>query len=332
MSRRAVISLLAVAAAASLLWPLAATAQQGERVRRLGALMVRNADAEGRAAAAAFEQGLDKLGWKVGRNLKIDYRWGINEVERARSAAAEIVQLKPDVLVGNGTQATAALQNASRTIPIVFTAVTEPIEQGFVQSLAHPGGNTTGFTNLEASVASKWLEVLRDIAPQTARVAMIFNPDTAPYLLAFSRSAAAAAEKLGVKLTIAPVHESAEIETAMAALAAEPGGGLIIPPDAFMSARQRLILELAARYRLPAIYQFRYFVAGGGLLSYGIDLPDLYRRSASYVDRILRGEKPADLPVQQPTKFELVINLKTAKTLGLSVPDKLLAIAEEVIE
>jgi putative tryptophan/tyrosine transport system substrate-binding protein len=333
MNRRAFIRALGGAAAPSLLWPLPARAQQGDRVRRIGALMVRNAnDEEGRAAATAFEQGLEKLGRTVGRNLQIDYRWGIDEVERARLAAAELLALRPEVIVANGTLATAALQKVTRTTPIVFTAVTEPIEQGFVQSLAHPGGNITGLTNLESSVASKWLEVLKEIAPQVARVAIIFNADTAPYLQAFARSGQAAAEKLALKLSVTQVHEAVEIEPVMAMLSQEPGGGLVIPPDAFMSARHRMIIELAARYRLPAIYQFRYFAADGGLVSYGIDLPDLYRRSASYIDRILRGEKPADLPVQQPTKFELVINLKTAKALGLTVSDKLIAIADEVIE
>jgi putative ABC transport system substrate-binding protein len=329
MQRREFITLLGGAAA----WPLAARAQPRERVRRIGALMVlRATDPEGRAAATAIEQGLEKLGWTVGRNLQIDYRWDVTEVERARLATAEILSLGPDMILATGTLATAAAQKATATLPIVFTAVTEPVAQGFVTSLARPGGNTTGFTNLEPTVPSKWVQLLKQIAPAVRRVAIMFNPQTAPYLVPFSLSAQAASQKMAVEAIIAQIHEAAEIEAVMARLAAAPGGGLIVLPDAFMSVRHQMIVDLAARYRLPAIYQFRYFAADGGLMSYGIDLDDLYRRSGSYVDRILRGEKPADLAVQQPTKFVLVLNLRTARALGLQVPPTLLAIADEVIE
>jgi putative tryptophan/tyrosine transport system substrate-binding protein len=279
-----------------------------------------------------FERALQELGWTGGRNIRIDYRWAPGYVEQTRAAAAELLRLAPDMILAHATQATAALQQATRTVPVVFVAVSEPVAQGFVKSLAHPGGNITGFTNLEPTLGAKWLELLKEIAPRVTRVAVLYNPNTAPYATLFSRSAEVVAQKMAVELTAAPVHEPAEIESALAMLGREPGGGLIIAPDPFTSARRKLIFDLAARYRVPAISAFRYLSNEGGLVSYGVDVRDQFRQAAAYVDQILRGGKPADLPVQQPTKFELVINLKTAKALGLAVPSTLLARADEVIE
>jgi putative ABC transport system substrate-binding protein len=327
--RRAFIAVLGGAAA----WPLLARAQQPERMRRIGVLMsVPEFGVDSPARVAAFQQGLEKLGWSVGRNLRIDYRWGTFDVARARAAAADLLGLAPDVILANATVALSAAQEATGTVPIVFTVVSEPLTQGFVQSLAHPGGNVTGFTNLEPTVGAKWPELLQQIAPQVTKVALIYNPASTPVAVAFSRSAATAAQGFGISTIDAPVYQPAEIESVITILAHEPGGGLIFPVDSFTSAHRKLIIDLAARYRLPAVYGFRYFPAEGGLVSYGIDVLQQFREAASYVDRILRGEKPSDLPVQQPTKFELVINLKTAKALGLSVPQTLLATADEVIE
>jgi putative tryptophan/tyrosine transport system substrate-binding protein len=331
MQRREFITLVGGAAVAI---PIAARAQQPlGNMRRIGALILqKEGDEQGSAARASFEQGLTKLGWTVGHNLEIDYRWGVNDPKSARLAVVEMLALAPDVILAVGTQAVAAAQQSTRTIPIVFAAVSEPVSQGFVPSLAHPGGNITGFTNLEPTVAAKWIELLKEIAPKTSHVTMIFNPEAAPNAALFYRSAEIAGKKLAIETVMAPIHEPAEIEASVIKAARETGGGIIIPPDSFMSSRFKLIVELVTRHGVPAIFQFKYFAVEGGLASYGIDLPDLYRRSASYVDRILRGEKPADLPVQQPTKFQLVINLRTARTLGLAVPSTLLATADEVIE
>jgi putative ABC transport system substrate-binding protein len=327
MRRREFITLLTGSAA----WPFAAKAEQPKR--RIGALMLQSdKNDQGSVARDSFEQGLAKLGWTVGRNLAIDYRWNMDETEKARLAAADLLALAPDVLLANGTQALAAAQQSTRTVPIVFTAVSEPVGQGFVASLAEPGGNITGFTNLEPTVAAKWVELLKEIAPKTRRVTLIFNPDSSPFAMLFYHAAEAAGQKLEMQTIMASVHDAAGIEASLMAAGREPGGGVIIPPDSFMSARFKLVVDTATRYNVPAIYQFRFFAAEGGLLSYGIDLPELYLRSASYVDRILRGEKPANLPVQQPTKFQLVINLKSARALGLTVPSALLATADEVIE
>jgi putative tryptophan/tyrosine transport system substrate-binding protein len=329
MRRREFITVLA----GSAVWPLMATAQQSAVKRRIGALMLQSENNEqGSIARNSFEQGLARLGWIVGRNLEIDYRWDMNETEKARLAVAQLLALAPNVIVANGTQALAGAQQSTRTVPIVFAAVSEPVRQGFVASLARPGGNITGFTNLEPTVAAKWLELLKAIAPKITRVTVVFNLDTSAFAMLFFRAAEAASRKMGVQIILAPVHDDAGIEASLRAAGREPGGGVIIPPDPFMSARSKLVVDMATRYDVPAIYEFKFFAAEGGLLSYGIDLPDLYSRSASYVDRILRGEQPADLPVQQPTKFQLVINLKTAKTLGLTVPAALLATADEVIE
>jgi putative tryptophan/tyrosine transport system substrate-binding protein len=330
MGRRQFLALLAGAAAA---WPLAVRAQQPDRVRRIGVLGVPiESDPQSQRRAAAFREGLEKLGWTVGRNLQVDYRWGISDDEQARSGAAELLRLAPDLVLANSPPAVRAMQQAAPTMPIVFVAVSEPVSLGLVASLAHPGGNTTGFTNLEPSVAGKWLELLKGINPRTARVALMFSPDGSPLAPLFFRSMEAAAPKFAVDTVMVPVHELAETEVAMTELGRESGCGLIFPPDTFTTAHHKAIVELAARYQLPAIYAFQYFAAAGGLVSYGPDVVDQFRRAAAYVDRILRGERAGDLPVQQPTKFELVINIKTAKALGLTVPTSLLARADEVIE
>jgi ABC-type uncharacterized transport system substrate-binding protein len=333
MRRREFIALIGAAAASWVSWPFAARAQQAERMRRIGVLMVLSEnDPQSRSRVAAFQQALDKLGWTVGRNLAIDYRWGVSNPERARTAAAELLDLAPDLILANATLALRGAQQATRTVPIVFTGVSEPVSQGFVASLARPGGNTTGFTNLEPSVAGKWVELLKEMAPRVTRVALVFNPPSTPIPAQFVRAAEAAAAKLGLETAAAQVGGLVEIEATLSRLAGEPGIGLIFPPDTFTGFHHKLIVELTARHRLPAIYSFGYFAAAGGLVSYGPDVTDHFRRSAVYVDRIFRGEAPGDLPVQQPTKFEFVINLKTAKALGLTVPDKLLVGADEVIE
>jgi ABC-type uncharacterized transport system substrate-binding protein len=327
--RRQFITLLGGAAA----WPLVARAQQSDRVRRIGVLMAgRESDQQSGSRITAFQQGLEKLGWAVGRNLAIDYRWSASDFERARAAATELLSLAPDLIVANALSAARAAQQATRTVPIVFTGVSEPVAQGLVASLARPGGNTTGFTNLEPSVGGKWVELLKEVAPRVARVSVMFNPTSASIAAQFVHSIEAAGAKLDLKTVEARVHELAEIEAVMTRLGREPGNGLIFPLDTFTALHHKLIVELAARHRLPAIYPFGYYAAAGGLVSYGADVTDQFRRSAAYVDRILRGEAPGDLPVQQPTKFEFVINLKTAKALGLDVPPTLVAIADEVIE
>ena len=331
MRRREFIAGLGTAAAAT--WPLAARAQQGDRMRRVGVLIqYAESDAEGQVRLAAFREGLQKLGWTVGENLKIDYRWAVSTEERARSAAAELLGLSLDVIFDNTTLPLRAVQQATRTIPIVFTTIMEPIGQGFVASLAHPGGNTTGFSYLEVSVGGKWLNLLKEIAPRITRVACMFNPQRGPYSVGISLFAQEAAQRLGVQYVAAPVFELTEIEPVMTTFAREPNGGLIVSPDAFTITHREQIIALAARYRLPAIYAERNFATGGGLVSYGADYVDHFRQAASYVDRILRGASPAELPVQQPTKYELVINLATAKALGLDIPPKLIALADEVIE
>jgi putative ABC transport system substrate-binding protein len=328
--RREFITMLGGAAMA---WPLAARAQQTERMRRVGVLMPESeGDPESQARVAMFHGRLQELGWTVGRNLRIDYRWAIGDLERTRVDAAELLRLAPDVILAVASPALATVQKATRTIPVVFVAVSEPVAQGFIQSLAHPGGNITGFTNLEPTFGGKWLELLKEIAPRVTRVAIMFNPNTAPYAALFSRSVKAAAQKFGVEPADAAVQQLADVESVMSMLAREPGGGLLVPPDPFMAAQGKLIGELAARFQLPAVYPFRFMLAEGGLASYGVNIPDLFRHAASYVDRIFRGEKPSGLPVVQPTKFELVINLKTARALGLEIPPSLLARADEVIE
>jgi putative ABC transport system substrate-binding protein len=328
VKRRDFITLLGSAAAA---WPVAVRAQQ-DRVRWIGVLMINpDTDDVARDWASAFEQNLAKLGWTVGRNLAIDYRWGVSNPEKARVAVAQVLRLGPEVIVTNGGPALTAAQQATRMVPIVFTGVSEPVERGFVASMARPGGNTTGFTNLEATVGGKYLELIKEIAPQVSRVTAVFNP-ISTFAELFFRSAEAAAQRLGVDIVAAHVREPSEIDAAVTALAHEPGAGLMFLPDGFTAAYRRQIVDLTVRYRLPAMMGGRAFATDGGLVSYGSDSLDAFRRSASYVDRILRGEKPGDLPVQNPVKFELVINLRTARALGLTVPPTLLATADDLIE
>jgi putative tryptophan/tyrosine transport system substrate-binding protein len=327
MWRRDFLALVGGAAA----WPLAARAQQNEPVRRIVVLMTTADDREGRRRLSAFRQGLEKRGWSEGKNIRIEVNWSVSDPERARSTVNELIGRAPDLILTSGTSATTALHQAKPAIPVVFTVVSEPVEEGFVKSLAHPAGNMTGFSNLEPSLGGKWIELLKEIAPNVTRVAIIFNPQTAPAAFVMSRSADEAAEKLAIVLVRSPVRDPSEIESAVSRLRRQTDGFIMLP-DTFLNIHRKTIVELAARYQLPAIYPFSYLVAEGGLASYGIDLADSFRQAAVYVDRIFHGEKPADLPVQQPTKFELVINLKTAKALGLDVPPSLLARAEEVIE
>jgi putative tryptophan/tyrosine transport system substrate-binding protein len=319
---------------AVLCWTPAAPAQQRERMRRIALLVgaTEEHDPEAQARIAGFRQGLEALGWSEGRNILIDYRFAGGDADRIHTYVMELVNSAPDVIVANGSPVAAALKRATSTIPIVLAVVSDPVGQGFIASLAHPGGNITGFTLLEFEIVGKWVELLNEIAPNTRRTMLLFNPVTAPYYSGVVSKLQSASTKLATELSAAPVQDQAEIEPAIAAFAREPGGGLISGSDVFTVANRQLILSLAARYRLPAIYQFRQFALDGGLMSYGPDTADIFRRSAAYVDRILKGEKPADLPVQQPTKFEFVINLKAANALGLTIPPSILARADEVIE
>jgi putative ABC transport system substrate-binding protein len=329
VKRREFITLLGGAAA----WPLAAWAQQSGRVRRIGVLMGSPNDAVGHANATALVQGLGALGWQEGSNLRIALRWsgGVDPALFERYVA-EVFAFGPEVIVGLGTAEMEAVRRRTSTIPIVFTNVTDPIGQGFVESLAHPAGNITGFSNYDPPMAGKWLTMLTQMTPPVARVAVLYNPATAPFAGLMQRAIEEAAPSLKVTVRAAPVKDDTEIEALMAGLAHEERGGLLVLPNLFTTVHRDAIVALASRHRLPAVYAFRYFTMIGGLMSYGIDQPDLYRRAAGYVDRILKGAKPGDLPVQRPTKFELVINLKTAKALGLEISPTLLAIADEVIE
>jgi putative ABC transport system substrate-binding protein len=328
MKRREFITLLGSSAAA---WPLATRAQQ-PAVRHVGVLMnLAESDAEGQARIGALREGLAKLGWTEERELQIEYRWFAGDPDRARTYAAELVKLKPEVIFAGATPSVAVLQRETRSVPIVFAQVADPVGAGFVASLARPGGNITGFASFEYAIAAKWLELLKQIAPQVTRVAVIYdltNPETKEYLPVIE----AAARSFGVQVSISVVRNAAEIERAIEEFTREPNGGLIPLPTPLMAVHRDLIISLAARHRLPNVYAWRYYPMAGGLASYGIDNIELYRRAASYVDRILKGEKPGDLPVQQATKFELVINLKTANTLGLDPPISLLARTDEVIE
>jgi putative ABC transport system substrate-binding protein len=329
MRRREFITFLSSAAA----WPFSAHAQQPERVRRIGVLMgFAESDREGQAFVAAFREGLLKLGWAEGRNIRIDYRWTGLDTELVQRFAKELVALQPDLILTQSTPATAELLRQTRTIPIVFALVADPIGSGFVASFPQPGGNVTGFVTMEPTMAGKWLELLKEIAPRVARVTMLFNPATAPYAEYWLNPFKAAAASVAVQAIVAPVHDTSELESVVAAQGHEPNGGLIVMPDTFTTGHRSEITSLAARYRLPAVYPYRVFAEFGGLLSYGDDLTDNFRRAASYVDRILNGEKPSELPVQAPVKFELVINLKTAKALGIDVPLQLQQRADEVIE
>jgi ABC-type uncharacterized transport system substrate-binding protein len=329
MNRRDFITLIGGAAVA---WPLAARAQRSEHVRRIGVLYAVTEDnSEGQARRAAFVQALQNLGWTDGLNVRIDYRWGATDAERGLRYAAELVALAPDVILTAGETAVAALQRTTRTVPIVFAQVPDPVGAGFVDSLARPGGNITGFTVFEYGISAKWLELLKQIAPHMTRVAVLRDPATASGAGQLG-AIQAAAPSFGVELRPVDVRDANEIEHAITVFASAANGGLIVTGSTEAVVHRVLIVTLAARHRLPAVYSQRFFVTGGGLISYGPDRVDQHRRAASYVDRILKGEKPADLPVQAPTKYELVLNLKTAKALGLDVPAMLLARADEVIE
>jgi putative ABC transport system substrate-binding protein len=330
MNRREFITVLGGAAAA---WPLAARAQQGERMRRIGVLMSAvEGDQRGLEFITAFAQGLAELGWTVGRNVRIEYRWGAGDLDRFRRYAAELVALAPDVVLASAGSIVGAFQQASRTVPIVFVTTIDPVGGGWVESLSRPGTNATGFSSFEFSMSGKWLELLKEIAPGIKRVAVIRDPSV-PAGSGGLAAIQTVAPSFGVELTPVGVRSADEIERGIAAFARSANGGLIVVgPGSSVQPHRNLIIALAARHRLPAVYGSLVWARGGGLISYGADAIDQYRRAAGYVNRILKGEKPADLPVQAPTKYEVVINLKTAKTLGIEVPDKLLAIADEVIE
>jgi putative tryptophan/tyrosine transport system substrate-binding protein len=329
MRRRNFIALLGGAAVA---WPLAARAQQPDRVRRIGVLTPFAADdAEGHARLTAFAQGLQQLGWTVGQNIRIDYRWGDGKADTMHKYAAELVALAPEVILANSSAAVSPLLQTTRTIPIVFAVVADPVGAGFVESLARPGGNATGFTVFEYSIAGKWLELLKEIAPRLTRAAVLRDSAIAAGTGQLG-AIQAMASSLGIELRPVDVRDAGEIERSLTAFAQGSNGGLIVTGSPAAAAHRELIVALAARHRLPAVYNARLYGAVGGLICYGADLLDQFRRAATYVDRILKGEKPADLPVQAPTKYELVINLKTAKTLGLEIPSSVLARADEVIE
>jgi putative ABC transport system substrate-binding protein len=329
MRRREFITVVAGAAVS---WPLTVQAQQTEQLRRVGLLVNRAADdPDGQARVAAFQQVLQQLGWSDGRNVRVDTRWDEDDIELSRRYARELVALAPDVILASGAPSVAALQHVSRTLPIVFVAIVDPVGAGFVGSLARPGGNVTGFMIYEYSLGGKWLELLKQIAPSVTRVAVLRDPDLSSGIALFG-AIQNAAQSLGVEVRPTIMREAGEIERAIAALARSGNGGLIVAPSASASVHRNLIISLAAGLKLAAIYPYRYMVAQGGLMSYAPDTVDQFRRAAGYVDRILKGEKPADLPVQGPTKYELAINIRTAKALALTVPPTLLASADEVIE
>jgi ABC-type uncharacterized transport system substrate-binding protein len=329
MRRRHFITLLGSTVA----WPLAARAQRTDRTRRVGVLMaLAQNDPEALLRTQALEAGLRDLGWVEGRNLRLDYCF-VPDASRLQAQASELVGLAPDLILAVATPIVAGLLPVSRTVPIVFAYVTDPVGSGFVPNLARPGGRLTGFTSFEFSIGSKWLEALKEIAPAVKRVAVVFNPDTAPFAPLFWQPVVdVAARSFAVAPMQMPVRDGHELTSGIETFAGEPDGGLMVLPDVSTANNRDLIIALAKRHRLPAVYPYRYFAASGGLFSYGSDVADVFRRAASYVDRVLKGAKPADLPVQAPTKYELVINLKTAKALGLEVPPMLLARADEVIE
>ena len=330
MKRREFITLLGGAAAT---WPVAVRAQQGGRKRKIAVIMsTANGDAEGKARLDAFLHSLQELGWTQGGNIEIADYWIAGDAERIRAAASEIALIKPDVILSSTTPVVAALRSQSQVSPIVFVLVSDPVGSGFVESLARPGGNITGFINIESSIGGKWLELLKEIVPKIKHAGLLFNPDTAPYVEYYLAPIKVAAASLGIEALAVPVRSLSEIEPALLKLTGDAAGGVVVMPDAFTGANRRQIISQAERHKVPAMYPYRYMAQEGGLISYGIDTNDLYRRAALYVDRLLKGAKPAELPVQQPTKFELAINLKTAKTLGLTVPPILLASADEVIE
>jgi putative ABC transport system substrate-binding protein len=330
MRRRDFVALLGGAAAG---WPIAAGAQQADRVRRIAMLQPLGADdPEAQLRVSAFNGRLKELGWSDGSNVRIDYRWTSGDAVRMRAQAAELVSVKPDVILGVSTPVVAALRQETLTIPIVFVQVIDPVAAGFVISLARPGGNVTGITNFEFTIGGKWLETLKEISPQLVRVAVLYNPKTAPYAGSLLGSIASAAPSFAIEPTDTPIQDAAGIGRAIDAFAQKPNSGLLVLPDSTTLLHRDLIIARAAQHRLPAVYPFRYFAINGGLFSYGTDAADTHRQAVSYVDRILRGTKPEDLPVQAPIKFELVVNLKTAKALRLTIPPTLLARADEVIE
>jgi len=328
MKRREFIALAGGLAAA----PFAARAQQADRVRRIGVMIaLAESDPEAQANVAALREGLQRLGWIEGRNIRTDYRWGVSDPERSRAAAKELLALLPDVIMPATTQMLTAARQENSLVPVVFVNISDPVGTGFVESLARPGGNITGFTNFEYTMGEKWLQTLKEIAPGVTRTAIIANPKN-PNTALYLRAIEPVARSFALQLAVMPVNDAAEIEHTIEAFARESNGGLLVMPDPLTITHRELIVALAARHRLPAGYPYRLFVASGGLLSYGTDRVDLYRRAAAYVDRVLKGTKAGELPIQQPTKFELVINLKTAKALGLAVPSSMLTLADEVIE
>jgi putative ABC transport system substrate-binding protein len=330
MRRRKFISGIVTAAAA---WPIAALGQQTYKVAKIGVLMGGvETDRSQKEDIAALAQGLRKLGWADGRTVQVNYRFGAGDPEKMRACAKELVGLKPDVIIGDSTAGTLALARETKLIPIVFVMVADPVGSGFVVSFARPGGNITGFSNFEPSLGGKWIELLKELAPRVERIALLYKPETAPFARSYLTESEAAAKSLGVDAIPLPVRDISEMERLVAALGSGPQAGLVALPDIFTYANRERIITLAAQYRIPAVHYHRAFPAEGGLMSYGVDVPQLFRRAAAYADRILRGEKPADLAVQAPTKFELIINRKTAKTLGLSVSFHLLLRADEVIE
>jgi putative ABC transport system substrate-binding protein len=317
----------------SVAWPLGAFAQQPAEMRRIGILMgLAETDPFTVKYGQELRDALQSLGWTDSQNIQLVYRYAAGDPELARKFAKELVEMQPDLIVGHTTPVAAALSQVTRTLPVVFVSITDPVVGGFVASMARPGGNMTGFTNYEFSMGAKWLEILKEIAPSTARVSLMLNPDTGSYYVEYLRSVEEIALTRSVQATLAPVHNSDEIQNTMTALGRESGGGLIVLPSAPITANIQLVIDLAARDRVPTVYPFGSHAKQGGLIAYGVELNDLFRRAAGYVDRVLKGEKPADLPVQAPTKYELVINLKTAKLLGINVPVSLLARADEVIE
>jgi putative ABC transport system substrate-binding protein len=329
MRRRDFVNLVVGSAVA---WPLAALGQQSNHFRRVGLLMgYPEGDKQARANIVAFREGLRNLGWIEGRKIQLELRWAGGEPDKARAFAKELVGMKLDVIVPSTNQVTEILQHETRTIPIVFVFVGDPVGSGFVKSLAHPGGNITGFANFENIIGGKWLEILKQLAPKTRNAGFIYSPKAAPNI-GFMHAAEAAGPSLGIKVFPIPVNDAAEIKRGVTTFAAEPNGGLIVAPHAVTLGYRELIIGMAAKYGLPAVYSDRYFAESGGLLSFGNNTADLYRRSATYIDRILKGEKPADLPVQLPVKFELIINLKTAEALDLEVSVHLQQMADEVIE
>jgi len=326
--RREFIGLLGGAAVA---WPLGAGAQPGERMRRIGVLLnLSEGDALSSSLFAAFRQGLQEAGWTEGRNARIDVRWGGGDRDRYRKYAADLVSLAPDVVLAATTDVVTSLQRASRDLPIVFVGIIDPVGSGLIATMARPGGNATGFTVFEYAIAAKWLELLKEIAPQVTRVAVLRDANVASGIGQFAAIQTVAA--VGIELSAIGVRSASDVESAIAAFARDPNGGLVVTASGFGANHPTLIATIAARYNLPAVYPFGYFASAGGLISYGPYYPDQYRRAAAYVDRILKGEKAADMPVQAPTKYELVINLKTAKALGLTVPPSVLARADEIIE